>query len=56
MPLIIVTGKTQPAKCKERCARCRKTIQIGDMQATAQVHYIGRFDYRFASVHIPKCK
>ena len=57
MALIIETGSSKKATHKERCARCRKTINIGDMRRTAQVHYAPpRYDYRFGSVHYPNCK
>ncbi len=58
MVLIIETGKAHPATTHEgRCARCRKIIHKGEMVSSAQVHYPPpRYDYRFASVHIPNCK
>ena len=57
MALIIETGNSHPATMNEgRCARCHKIIKLGEIVRTAQVHYAPpRYDYRFASIHYPKC-
>ena len=56
MALIIITGGVKIASQKDRCARCKKTIQIEDQFQPVQVHYTGRFDYRFGAVHYPDCR
>ncbi len=56
MALIITTSGIKIATHEERCARCRKIIQIGEQYQDAQVHYSPpRFDYRFGAVHYPDC-
>ena len=53
MATIIATGDTKIATRKERCARCRRTIQVGEKYRTCQVHYMPpRCDYRFGEVHL----